>query len=57
MIASMWQSDFSLAAGVVLGLAATVVAILRDTAGRLTRSGDPPATALTTFGGTFDKRI
>lgn len=37
---SIWQNDFSLVAGAVLGLAATVVAILRDTADRLKRSGD-----------------
>ena len=40
----MWQSDLSLVAGVVLGLAATVVAILRDTAVRMKRSGDVPMT-------------
>lgn len=32
MIESIWQSDLTLIAGVVLALAATAVAILRDTA-------------------------
>lgn len=50
MIASIGQSDLSIVAGAVLGLAATLVVILRDTAGRLKRSGDPPANALTPFG-------
>lgn len=39
MIGSMWQSDLALIAGLLVGLSATAVAILRDTAGRLQRSG------------------
>jgi hypothetical protein len=50
MMASVWQNDFSLVAGAVLGLAATVVAILRDTADRLKRSGNVPAAGLTPSG-------
>jgi hypothetical protein len=39
MTPSIWQGDFTLIAGVILGLAATAVAILRDTAGRLRQTG------------------
>lgn len=38
MIGSIWQSDLSLFAGVVVGLVATAVAILSDTARRLNAS-------------------
>lgn len=47
----MWQSDVSLVLAAVLGLAATVVAILRDTARRLKGSGDLPAPALPALDG------
>jgi hypothetical protein len=38
VIGSIWQSDLSLIAGVVVGLVATAVAILSDTARRLNAS-------------------
>ena len=50
MIASIWQSDLGLAAGVALGLAATFIAIVRDTAGRVKRSEDARAPGATPLG-------